>query len=71
MADATVSISVTDVQPVATFIAEAGKAEAHFRGMTADECAALPDKAVTGFMVLQYALANLGRISPQPGGGGQ
>lgn len=70
MADATVSISVADVQPVARFIADVARAEACFRGMTADECAGMPDKAARGLMALQQALDRLGLPMLRTGGGG-
>lgn len=70
MADATVSISVTDVQPVARFIADVARAEACFHGMTPEECAAMPDKAASGLAALQAAIDRLGLPILRTGGGG-
>jgi hypothetical protein len=61
MADATVNIKVTDLEPFARFISRIATANAAFRGLSAEEAKTLPANAVKGIAELQDALAELGK----------
>lgn len=64
MADATVNIKVTDVEPFKRFVAKVAEAYIHFYGMSIEEAKALPDRAARGYMMLQAALDDLGVSAP-------
>jgi hypothetical protein len=55
-----VEVTLADVEPVASFIARACKADAMIRDMTADEAAALPGTVAAGIAELQAAVRELG-----------
>lgn len=55
-----VEVTLSDVQPVARFIAAVCRADAMIRSMTADEAAALPEAVAAGVAGLQSAVTALG-----------
>jgi hypothetical protein len=59
MADATVNIKVTGMEPFAQFIGKAAQANDAFRSLSAEEAKALPAKAAEGIAKLQSALRAL------------
>lgn len=61
---ARVEVTIADVEPVASFIARACKADAMIRAMTAAEAAALPGTAAAGIAELQAAVRDLG-VAPE------
>jgi hypothetical protein len=63
-----VEVTLADVEPVASFIARACKADAMIRDMTSDEAAALPGTVAAGIAELQSAVRDLGVTVPQDTG---
>jgi hypothetical protein len=59
MADATVNIKVTDMEPFARFIGRIVAANDAFRSLSAEEAEALPANAAKGIAELQAALREL------------
>lgn len=66
MADATVNIKVTDMEPFARFIGRIVAANDAFRDLSVEEVKALPANAAKGIAELQAALRELGKgpVSP-------
>lgn len=62
---ARVEVTLADVEPVARFIAQACKADAMIRRMTAQEAAELPGTVAAGIAELQSAVRHLGVIGEQ------
>jgi hypothetical protein len=57
-----VEVTLTDVQPVARFIAAVCRADAMIRSMTKAEAAALPETVAAGVAELQSAVTDLGAV---------
>ena len=55
-----VEVTLADVEPIASFIARACKADAMIRAMTPGEAAGLPGTVAAGIAELQSAVRDLG-----------
>lgn len=66
MADVTVNVKITDLEPFARFIGKIAAANDAFRSLSAEEAKALPVNAATGIAELQSALRSLAGVPAAP-----